>query len=168
MDNQEELFPVVNEQGEVIGKISRREAHDGTKVLHPVVHLHVFNGKGELYLQHRPEWKDIQPGKWDTATGGHVDYGENIGEALRREVREELGITDFTPEFLCRYIFEGKRERELVHVHKAIYDGEIIPNPEELQGGRFWTREEILSNIGTGVFTPNFEDEYQKIFCQRP
>lgn len=54
MDNQEEIFPVVNEQGEVIGKITRGQAHDGTKILHPVVHLHVFNSKGDLYLQHRP------------------------------------------------------------------------------------------------------------------
>ena len=164
MDNQQELFPVVNEQGETIGKITRREAHDGTKILHPVVHLHVFNSKGELYLQHRPEWKDIQPGKWDTATGGHVDYGETTEQALVREVREELGITDFSPEFVCRYVFEGKREKELVYVHKTIYDGKITPNEEELQGGRFWSKSEILSNMGKGIFTPNFEDEYRKVF----
>jgi isopentenyldiphosphate isomerase len=42
-----------------------------------VVHLHVFNSRGELYLQKRPEWKDIQPGKWDTAVGGHIDLGES-------------------------------------------------------------------------------------------
>ena len=164
MDNQQELFPIVNEQGETIGKITRREAHDGTKILHPVVHLHVFNSKGELYLQHRPEWKDIQPGKWDTATGGHVDYGETTEQALVREVREELGITDFSPEFVCRYVFEGKREKELVYVHKTIYDGKITPNEEELQGGRFWSKSEILSNMGKGIFTPNFEDEYRKVF----
>ena len=164
MDNQQELFPIVNEQGETIGKITRREAHDGTKILHPVVHLHVFNSKGELYLQRRPEWKDIQPGKWDTATGGHVDYGETTEQALIREVREELGITDFSPEFVCRYVFEGKREKELVYVHKTIYDGKITPNEEELQGGRFWSKSEILSNMGKGIFTPNFEDEYRKVF----
>ncbi len=164
MDNQQELFPVVNEQGETIGKITRREAHDGTKILHPVVHLHVFNSKGELYLQHRPDWKDIQPGKWDTATGGHVDFGETTEQALLREVREELGITEFTPEFVCRYVFEGKREKELVYVHKTIYDGKITPNEKELQGGRYWSKDEILSNMGKGIFTPNFEDEYRKVF----
>ncbi len=164
MDNQQELFPVVNEQGETIGKITRRKAHDGTKILHPVVHLHVFNSKGELYLQHRPDWKDIQPGKWDTATGGHVDFGETTEQALLREVREELGITEFTPEFVCRYVFEGKREKELVYVHKTIYDGKITPNEKELQGGRYWSKDEILSNMGKGIFTPNFEDEYRKVF----
>lgn len=164
MDNQKELFPVVDEEGNVIGQISRREAHDGTKVLHPVVHLHVFNSKGELYLQHRPEWKDIQPDKWDTATGGHVDFGEDIPTALRREVREELGITDFQPEFLVKYVFEGVRERELVFAYKTVYDGVVSPNPDELAGGRFWPIQEILDNIGKGVFTPNFEDEFTRLF----
>ena len=97
MDNQHELFPVVDEKGNILGSITRGQAHDGTKILHPVVHLHVFNSRGELYLQKRPEWKDIQPGKWDTAVGGHVDFGENVQQALLREVREELGITDFEP-----------------------------------------------------------------------
>ena len=160
MDNQEELFPVVDEEGNVLGSISRGEAHNGTKILHPVVHLHVFNSKGELYLQHRPEWKDIQPDKWDTATGGHVDYGEKVEDALHREVREELGIENFTPEFLCKYVFEGKREKELVYVHKTTYDGEVKPSESELAGGRFWSIDEIKENIGKGVFTPNFEDEF--------
>lgn len=163
-DNSNELFPVVDEEGNVVGKISRGEAHDGSKTLHPVVHLHLFNSKGELYLQKRPEWKDIQPGKWDTACGGHVAYGEQIAEALRREVSEELGITDFEPEFLGRYIFESSREREMVNVHKTIYDGEIVPDSAELDGGRFWSREEILANIGKNVLTPNFESEYMRFF----
>lgn len=41
-DNEKEMFPLVLENGNIIGSISRNEAHDGTKRLHPVVHLHVF------------------------------------------------------------------------------------------------------------------------------
>lgn len=164
MDNQQELFPVVDEDGNILGSITRGEAHNGTKILHPVVHLHVFNSNSELYLQHRPAWKDIQPDKWDTAVGGHVDLGENVEQALKREVSEELGINDFTPESLGHYVFEGPRERELVYVNKTIYDGEVCPNDEELAGGRFWSQEEILEAMGKGIFTPNFEDEYRKYF----
>ena len=113
-DNKQEIFPVVDEEGHTIGSATRGECHNGSRLLHPVVHLHLFNSKGELYLQKRPEWKDIQPGKWDTAVGGHIDYGETPENALRREAREELGITDFQPQFVEKYIFESARERELV------------------------------------------------------
>lgn len=164
MDNPKELFPAVDESGNIIGSVSRAEAHGGSMTLHPVVHLHLFNSKGELYLQKRPDWKDIQPARWDTATGGHVELGESVEQALRREVGEELGVTDFVPEALGHYVFESARERELVFVHKTTYDGPVTPNAEELAGGRFWTRGEIAANMGKGVFTPNFEAEYKRFF----
>lgn len=153
---------MVDETGQVIGSATRGECHNGSRLLHPVVHLHLFNSKGELYLQRRPLWKDIQPGKWDTAVGGHVDYGETIKEALLREVREEIGITDFVPEKMCHYLYDSVRERELVFVHRATYDGEVHPS-EETDGGRFWSIEEIRQNLGKGIFTPNFEMEAVKV-----
>lgn len=125
-----EWFPLVNEEGETIGKATRKECHSGSKLLHPVIHLHIFNKDGDLYLQKRSMNKDIQPGKWDTAVGGHIDYGESVEEALRREVREELGITDFTPVFIKRYIFESSIEKELVNSFRTTYDGPITPDPE--------------------------------------
>ena len=161
-DNNQELLPLVDEAGHVIGKATRGQCHDGSKLLHPVVHLHVFDVTGRLYLQQRPLWKDIQPGKWDTAVGGHVDYGEEIADALFRETREELGIEAFTPEFLLRYVFESDRDRELVHVYRTTYDGDIRPT-SELDGGRFWTIGEIYEAIGKGVLTPNFEQEFLKM-----
>ena len=164
-DNLQELFPIVDEAGNTLGAVTRGEAHAGTRILHPVVHLHLFNSAGELYLQRRPLWKDIQPGKWDTACGGHMAYGETPAEALRREVAEELGISDFVAEPLGQYVFDSKRERELVYVNKTIYDGPVHPSTDELDGGRFWSVEEIMSAMGKGILTPNFEQEYQQFFC---
>lgn len=161
-DNLQEMLPLVDEQGTLIGAATRGECHDGSKKLHPVVHLHVCNENGELFLQKRPAWKDIQPGKWDTAVGGHIDLGESVEMALKRETAEELGIIDFAPEFLTSYVFESDREKELVFVHKTIYNQPIYPS-DELDGGRFWTIEEIKANLGNGTFTPNFESEYERI-----
>ena len=64
------------------------------------------------------------------------------------------------------YVFESQRERELVYVHRTIYDGQVCPSNEELDGGRFWTEEEIRSAIGQGMLTPNFESEYQRFFVK--
>lgn len=47
-------------------------------------------------------------------------------------------------------------------MHKTVYDGEIHPS-DELDGGRFWSTEEIKENIGKGIFTPNFEQEIGRI-----
>jgi len=158
-----EFFPLVDENGNVIGKATRQECHSGTFLLHPVVHLHVFNSAGELYLQKRAENKDIQPGKWDTSVGGHVDYGEEIADALYREVREELGITAFEPQFMFRYIFKSGQETEMVNSFYTVYDGQIIPDSTEISEGKFWKIADIKETIGKNIFTPNFESEFQKI-----
>jgi isopentenyldiphosphate isomerase len=129
-------------------------------LLHPVVHLHIFNSAGELYLQKRAPGKDTHPGKWDTAVGGHLDAGETVDRALRREAKEELGLTEFVPVFIGRYIFESPVEREMVYSFRTLFDGELYPDPDELSGGRFWRMPEIRAHLHSGVFTPNFVDEY--------
>ena len=82
--------------------------------------------------------------------------------ALSREVREELGITACEPRFLRSYIFESEREKELVYVYATVYDGDVAPS-DELDGGRFWTPDELMASMGKGVFTPNFEQEFLKV-----
>ncbi|MDD3078914.1 MAG: NUDIX domain-containing protein [Paludibacter sp.] len=164
---KEEFFPLVDERGNVTGKASRTECHSGSFLLHPVVHLHVINSKGELYLQKRSENKDIQPGKWDTSVGGHVDYGEEVETALYREVSEELGITDFNPVFMISYKFRSDLESELVNSFYTIYDGVISPDPIEISEGRFWTVDEIKSFLRKNVFTPNFENEFEMLMSKK-
>ena len=159
----EEIFPIVNEQGETIGAATRKECHSGSFLLHQVVHLHVFNDKGELYLQKRNMNKYIQPGKWDTAVGGHVNLNEKVEDALYREAGEELHIAGFVPEFAFRYVFRSDVEQELVNSYYTRYSGEINPDKSEISEGRYWPLDEIKEKLGKNIFTPNFESEFSKL-----
>lgn len=157
----EEWFPVVDNDGRITGKAPRSVCHDGkSMLLHPVVHLHIFNKSGKLFLQKRSMNKDILPGKWDTSVGGHISLGETVPQALIRETREEVGITGFAPRFLGSYIWESPRERELVNSFTIVTDQLPVIDRGEIDEGRFWTLKEIKNKLGRDVFTPNFEHEF--------
>jgi isopentenyldiphosphate isomerase len=159
---QDEVFPVVDENGNTIGEALRSVCHDGkSMLLHPVVHLHLFNSEGKLFLQKRSFSKDIQPGKWDTSVGGHISPGESVTDALKREASEELGLKNFLPVFTGRYVWESSRERELVNSFTSISDEIPKVNSDEIEEGKFWSLQEIKKNLGNDIFTPNFEHEFK-------
>lgn len=160
---RKEMFPVVDPSGLVEGIASRQYCHSGSKVLHPVVHLHVMDRFGRLYLQKRSMKKDIQPGKWDTAVGGHVDFGETLLEALFRESSEELGLREFNPVYIESYVFESEIEKELVNVYAAVGSFSLSPDMDEVDDGRWWDMKDIEENLGKSLMTPNFEQEFTRI-----
>ena len=162
-DSGIEFFPIVEPNGLVVARAAREYCHSGAKPLHPVVHLHIIDRFSRIYLQKRPMSKKIQPGKWDTAVGGHVSYGEHLLEALYRESSEELGFSEFNPIHIVTYEFESEVEKELINVYAAVGHYELTPDPEELDGGQWWELADIDEGIGKGIFTPNFESEFQMI-----
>ena len=163
MAHGSEWFPIVLPSGMVVGRSTREYCHGGSKPLHPVIHIHIIDRFSRIYLQKRSMRKDIQPGKWDTAVGGHVSYGESLIEAVYREASEELGFTEFNPIYLETYEFESSIEREMVNVFAAVGSYELHPDLDEVDEGRWWELADIDANIGKGIFTPNFESEFQMI-----
>ena len=157
----EEWLPMVDEQGRILGKALRSYCHNGSKTLHPVVHLHLLDKDRSLFLQKRAENKLVQPGKWDTAVGGHLAYGENIEESLKREAMEEIGLQDFEAIPALNYRWDSEIESELVYcfITSGGKPGSLVS--KEISDGKFWKITEIERNLGKNVFTPNFEHEFR-------
>jgi isopentenyldiphosphate isomerase len=156
----EEWVPLVDEQGNVTGQAPRSQVHNGSKLLHPVVHLHVINHKKALLLQKRPESKLIQPGKWDTAVGGHISAGETLEVSLQREAYEEIGLKDFSAKLQKTYVWESEVEKELIYLFTTHDFKNYHIHSDEVDEARFWTRKQIEKNIDNNIFTPNFIQEF--------
>lgn len=156
-----EEFEIVDAQDRVIGRAPRSECHGDPRLVHRVAHVLVFNRFDELLLQKRAMSKDVQPGKWDTSVGGHLDPGESYLQAAMREMLEELGVEGIPLTFLYHSRIRNSFESENVATYLARHDGPFRHHPDEIDEIRFWSAEEIEGNLGGGLFTPNFEEEWR-------
>jgi len=164
----EEILPLVDEEGRVLGSAPRSLCHTGPGRLHPVVRLLVFDEAGRMYLQKRAADRLVQPGRWDAAVGGHVSAGEDLKAALVRELREELGVTSMAleaaraePEPVMRFRWDSEIESELVFTFILRYPGPFAPDRSEIEEGRFWTGEQLRGAAGKGLLTPLLERELE-------
>jgi len=164
----EECLEIVNNDGEVVGYALRSEVHGNPSLIHRVVHVLVFNKKGEVLLQKRSRNKDVAPGRWDTSVGGHVGVGEDLSFSSRREMREELGITECELEYLYSYVHSNPYETELVTTYRCMYDGEVFFDRSEIDEIRFWGFAEIKKAIGKKILSDNFEDEFGTYLSYHP
>lgn len=155
----EELFDIVDENGTVIGTAPRSRCHGDPSLIHRTAHVFVFHPDGKrILLQLRRKDKDIQPGKWDTSVGGHLDHGEDYETAARRELREELG---FTGEAVLKHLFDSRIRNEIesenTRVYSLVSGGPFRFQRSEIDEVRFWSQEEIDRELASGgtAFTPN-------------
>lgn len=155
---EEEILEIVNEKGEVLGLAPRSEIHGNPSLIHRVVHVLVFNERGELFLQKRSMKKDVAPGRWDTSVGGHVEPGESLADAARREMQEELGVPS-EPEFLYSYIHSNLYETEMVYTFECVHEGDIAFNTAEIDEVRPWAIDEILRTMDGDTLSENFKHE---------
>lgn len=159
---EEEFVAVIDEEGKVLKKVLRSEVHNGSHLLHPVVHMHILRKDKSILLQKRPDNKEIQPGKWDTSVGGHVNFGEDIDKALKREAEEETGLKEFKAIPVNQYTWKSEIESERVFMFVCFVDDTVrFKTSDEVAELRWWAQKDIRKKLGTGIFTPNFEHEFK-------
>ena len=163
----EELFDIVDENGMVIGIAPRSKCHGDPSLIHRTAHVFVFHPDGrQILLQLRSRTKDIQPGKWDTSVGGHLDHGESFETAARRELQEELG---YTGKVELEFLFEAKIRNEIESENTRVYGirtkGPFRFQESEIDEIRFWSFEEIDQELASGgsAFTPNLCVELKRL-----
>jgi isopentenyldiphosphate isomerase len=152
----EEILEIVDKGGKVLGTAPRSVIHGNPDLMHRVVHVLVFNASGALLLQKRSMLKDVAAGKWDTSVGGHVSPGEEMEKAAEREMKEELGVS-CPVEFLYTYVHSNPYETELVYTYKAVHEGSVSFDAEEIDEVRPWSLDEIKQHLGDGSLSDNFE-----------
>lgn len=153
-------FEIVDENDRVIGLAPRRECHGNPRLIHRAAHVLVFNSVEQLLLQKRSESKDIQPGRWDTSVGGHLDPGEDYLAAAQREMAEELGLVDLPLRFLYHSRIRNEIESENIATYLTLCDFWGEYSRREISELRWWSFAEIEASLGSGRFTPNFEEEW--------
>ena len=156
----DEMLQLVDLDGNPAGTALRSVCHSDKSLIQMVVHIEIFSSTGEIYLQKRSDTKDLYPGLWDTAVGGHVSAGENPVQAVIREAEEELGISVVNPEFLFKYVHENSTETEVAMLYTIVYNGPFKIDMDEVVDGRFHTVSEIKSLLGKNYFTESFEYEF--------
>lgn len=139
----EEIFDVVNERDEVIGRQTRGEVHR-LGLMHRAVHVLVFNARGQVFLQKRSMKKDRQPGLWDSSASGHLDCGEAYDACAVRELREEIGLAlSAPPERLFKLAASEQTDQEHVWVYRCAAEGPFTLHPEEIESGGWFTSAEV-------------------------
>ena len=162
INDQDEIYDVVNNLDQVTGQATRREIHQ-KNLLHRSIHILVFNTQGDVFLQKRSMAKDENPGLWDTSSAGHVDSGETYDECAHRELWEELGI-----KAILKPLEKIEACQKTYHEHVQIYtcrtNAKININLDEISEGKYFDLKVLKSKIKKKPeqFTSSFKLIFKK------
>ncbi|MFZ4725025.1 MAG: NUDIX hydrolase [Paludibacter sp.] len=157
---REEWWPIVSDQGKIIGSIQHLTSlNDEKKYLHPIVRVH-FIDKGKIFLQKRSAKDLIFPGLWDTAISNHVRMGETIEQCVDRTALERYDIKEFKYMYLSNYKSETEHELHYGFLFVSCLLTDFTPNPTFVEQTKWWTIQQIEDNLKTGIFSENFKIEF--------
>lgn len=141
---------LVNENDEQVGTMDKLEAHLQAK-LHRAFSVFIFNSNGQMLLQQRAADKYHSAGLWTNACCSHPSPGEDTNMAVLRRLQEEMGFSTSVIrifDFTYKAEFDnGLVEYEFDHVYLGVYNGEVYPNPDEVQDFCYKELEEIKEQM---------------------
>ncbi|MEK7185759.1 MAG: NUDIX domain-containing protein [Patescibacteria group bacterium] len=143
IDNQKELFIVVDKDDNVIEYRTRYDCHHDKSLFHRAIGVIIYNDENKIILQKRSMLKDLNPGKYTLSVSGHVTKGESYKEAAIREMQEEIGIQTsikYVTKFLCKM----PEETEMEMVFTARHNGPFTIAEDEVEKAEFFKKEEII------------------------
>lgn len=140
----------VDKYNKEIGPIEKIEAHQSGK-LHRAFSIFVFNSDNQLLLQRRNTEKYHSGGLWTNTCCSHPRYGEKLQDAIYRRLEEEMGFTCELREIFS-FCYEVSFENELIeneydHVFIGTYNGEVIPNKNEVEDFKWVDIDEVKIDI---------------------
>ena len=161
MSEYDEIFDVVDSEDLIIGKASRVQVHNN-QLMHRSVHILVFNSTGSLFLQKRSMNKDESPGLWDSSAAGHVESGEDYISCAKRELNEELSLSDVQLDEVLSIPAQSTTFWEHVRVYKCVTDSNICINKNEISEGRYIKLSEVraLMQLNPEIHTSTFSIIY--------
>ena len=144
-----EFLDVVDNNDNVVGRTAYEEVY-AKKLGHRIVHVLIFNDKGEMALQLRSMKKLFCPGHWSTAVGGHVQAGENYEQAALREFEEELGRKTEI-KFENKFLYETKEGmKKHLGIFSTVFNGPFEVNLEEVDKVEYFKLDKIKEMINQG------------------
>lgn len=160
---QEEMFDVVDDDDNVVGKATRSECHDNG-LIHRSVMFFVFDSKGRVLVTKRTQKKDFFPGYWSIVLGGHVRSCESYEEAVVREIEEEIGISA-EPMLISFFKKRIPEEKENVKVFGVVAKDKLKLNMDELESGEFIAFDGLEKRMESEEFLPETETLYSILFA---
>jgi isopentenyl-diphosphate delta-isomerase len=165
MSVTEESVVLMSAAGEAIGATLKSQVHSLRTPLHLAFSLYLFDADDRLLLTRRALDKRTWPGVWTNTCCGHPAPGEDMEDAVRRRVQQELGLelADLTcvlPDFAYTAVdASGIMENEICPVYRARTVHPHLdpsPNPSEVMDWKWGSWQDVVRAVGATpfVFSP--------------
>ncbi len=162
-----ELLDVYNANGEKTGKVVERGDktylfENGERIA--VAIIFIENSKNEFLIQKT----SMQKGGHFSSTGGHVDYGEEPIDTIKREVKEELGIDISNDNIVdLGYLVVDFPVRFVFYLKKDINLKDVILQKDEVESISYMSEDKLREIISNGLMHAGHTKVFDRVLEYR-